>query len=152
MRQPNHMNPMQTKFKNLLVDIRRATGADFSGIGLVIYEYIDQLPIIDLRESAPDTNQSLVPLLAEISSSSSQYHDGFHFLNLEWEITHVSQYFSPPIISSIPLDRSRQIGGRYVAALFGSAIDGVKMCGIISKKIGISIFENGKEVHNETFA
>ncbi len=92
-------------------------------------------------------NQSdIISMLVNISSLESEFHDGFHLLSIDWKLTHVSQYFSPKIINNIKIDRSKRIGGRYMAALFGSKIQGIMLCGIISKGFGLAIFRNGKEV------
>jgi hypothetical protein len=56
----------------------------------------------------------------------------------------VSQYFSPPIVANT-LDRTKLFGGRYVAALFGSAIQGVELTGIASRGFGIAVFKDGSE-------
>ncbi|MBK5517948.1 hypothetical protein [Pseudomonas sp. TH10] len=47
------------------------------------------------------------------------------------------------------MKRERRFGGRYLAALFGSVLPGVKMIGIATPTLGIAIFENGREIHFE---
>jgi hypothetical protein len=44
------------------------------------------------------------------------------------------------------IDRSKRFGGRYLAALFGSALPDVWAAGIASPGFGIAIFERGAEV------
>ena len=70
-------------------------------------------------------------------------------MNENWEITHTAQYFSAPIVREVCFDRSRLVGGRFVAALFGSSISGVVKTGIVSEGHGLSIFESGREVYYE---
>lgn len=141
----------QDNFRSLLYEARVESGANFSGIGIVVCNSIIDLPIIGLRDTTPDITGDAVKILAEISSYKSEYHDGFHILNENGKLTHVAQYFSPPIVNEAYFDRSRLIGGRFVAALFGSTMSGVKMTGIVSEGHGISIFKNGKEVHFEVY-
>lgn len=86
-------------------------------------------------------------MLTSLSNDRRKYHDGFHILNKKRELTHVAQYFSPPIVKETSFDRSRLVGGRFVAALFGSSISGVDMTGIVSDGHGLSIFKGGKEVY-----
>ena len=61
-------------------------------------------------------------------------------------LTRVAQYFSPPIIPDAQIDRSKRFGGRYLAALFGSAIPSVIVSGIASEGFGIAVFRSGREV------
>lgn len=137
------------EFRALLLNIWHQSGSDFSGIGIIICNNPFQLPIINLREDSPDKSGSTAEVLSALSRVNSKYHDGFHILDESGCITHVAQYFSPPIIQKTELDRSRPIGGRFVASLYGSAIEGVLMTGIVSAGHGLSIFEKGKETHFE---
>ncbi len=81
-----------------------------------------------------------------IADSSSEFHDGFHVLSPDLELLLVSQYFSPPIVTSVVIDTTRRLGGRYMAALFGSALPTVCASGVASLHYGVAIFENGREV------
>ncbi|HAT3852390.1 MAG: diadenylate cyclase [Serratia marcescens] len=121
----------------------------FSGLGVIICNNPDGLPITSLRNVAPIQNDSTLGLLARISNKNSEYHDGFHILNEAGNVTYIAQYFSPPIIENISFDRSRFIGGRFVAALYGSCINEIKLTGIVSEGDRLSIFEAGKEVYYE---
>jgi hypothetical protein len=141
----------QDDFRNLLYEVGVKAGADFSGIGIVVCNSIFDLPIVDLRDTTPNITGAVAQVLSELSSYKSEYHDGFHILNENGGLTHVAQYFSPPILKDAYFDRSRLVGGRFVAALFGSAITGVEMTGIVSDGHGLSIFKNGREVHFEVY-
>lgn len=141
----------QNEFRNLLYEIGFNSSADFSGVGIVVCDSPADLPVVSLRYTAPDIAGLVAHVLSELSSHKSKYHDGFHILNKKGELTHVAQYFSPPIVQEACIDRSRLVGGRFVAALFGSAISGVIMTGIVSEGHGLSIFKNGKEVHFEEY-
>lgn len=139
----------QDEFRDLLYEVGFNSRADFSGTGIVVCDSPAGLPIVSLRDTTPDIVGSVVQVLSELSRHTNKYHDGFHILNKKGELTHVAQYFSPPIVQEACIDRSRLVGGRFVAALFGSAISGVTMTGIVSEGHGLSIFKNGKEVHFE---
>ncbi|MBK4256508.1 DNA integrity scanning protein DisA nucleotide-binding domain protein, partial [Enterobacter hormaechei] len=92
---------------------------------------------------------STIDLLSEISNKNNTYHDGFHILDDSGKIIYTAQYFSPPIIPNVWFDRSRLVGGRFVAALYGSFIEEIQLTGIVSEGGRLSIFQNGKEIHYE---
>ena len=136
----------QDELRVLLHEVWEKSGADFSGIGVIVCDNAKGLPIISLRDDAPVMEGSASNILSNISQCASRFHDGFHIMNGCGKLTHVAQYFSPPIVRESVLDRHRLVGGRFVAALFGSAIPGVLMTGIVGLKSGLSIFRNGEEV------
>ena len=137
------------ELRDLLYEVWLKSNYDFSGIGLVVFNDTADLPIINLQSSVPEITGTLTEVLSNISSKKSKYHDGFHFLNKKGELIFVAQYFSPPIVRAAYFDRSRFVGGRFVAALFGSYISGVIRTGIVSERHLLSIFENGQEIHFE---
>jgi hypothetical protein len=138
--------------RDVLWQVRADAGEAFSGIGVLISDAPDQLPIIPLRSvSALPTSGSLIATLAHISTPRSEFHDGFHVVSSAWELVRVAQYFSPPIVTDAVIDRSKLFGGRYLAALFGSALPSVQVAGIASVGFGIAVFESGKEKHFESF-
>jgi len=136
-------------FRNLLYEIWLKSDTDFSGVGIIVCDKPIYLPIINLRGVSPNTSGTTAEVLSCLSSANSLFHDGFHVLNEVGMITHIAQYFSPPIALDVHLDRSRPIGGRFVASIFGSTIPEVLMTGIASEGHGLSIFENGHETHFE---
>ena len=140
------MNKLQSDLRSLLKNIANQAGSNFSGVGLIIYDSIESIPIVSLRESSPKSSGNLTDMLARISSDDSDYHDGFHLINKNWELTHVSQYFSPPILRGVSINRSRNIGGRYVAAQYGSGVGGVILSGIASNGFGMAIFKDCEEI------
>jgi DNA integrity scanning protein DisA with diadenylate cyclase activity len=126
--------------------MRRRT-FDFSGVGVIVCNRLESLPVFPLSKSQPSFERfDLVDQLLEIAARSSEYHDGFHVISDAWRLTSAAQYFSPPIIVGTPIDHSKRFGGRYLAALFGSAISEVKLTGIASEGFGIAIFQGGREV------
>lgn len=132
--------------------VREAAGQDFSGIGIILCADGTNLPICPLRPAGYLLESgNLIETLAKIASVHSEFHDGFHLITENWRLTQVAQYFSPPIIRNAKIDRTKQFGGRYLAAQFGSALPGVILCGVASNGFGLAIFQSGVEVHFEQF-
>lgn len=141
---------MVFRFVELLKHIQLHGGPRFTGVGLVLCDTPDTLPIVPIhvaRQELPTGD--LANVLAQLSQPEHELHDGFHIISSEFELTRPAQYFSPPIILSASIDRSKPIGGRYMAALFGSAIPGVVLTGISSLGFGISVFRNAREIAHE---
>jgi hypothetical protein len=137
---------MINHLSGILRKVYRVAGKDFTGVGVLVSDEPDVLPILPLRSaSTPFEQQDLVVSLAAISVPDSEYHDGFHIVSSDWRLTLVSQYFSPPIVQGAMIDRTKLFGGRYIAALFGSALPSVRLSGIASRGFGIAIFERGNE-------
>ncbi|MCZ3384918.1 diadenylate cyclase [Kosakonia sp. SOY2] len=128
---------------------KNSNRSDFSGVGIIICNNPDSIPITSLRNTNPIKNDSTLELLTRISNKNSEYHDGFHILDETGAVIYTAQYFSPQIIDNISFDRSRIVGGRFVAALYGSCIDEIKFTGIVSEGDRLSIFKDGKEVYYE---
>ncbi len=139
------------RLRDTLALVRTIAGVGFSGIGVILYDNFDNLSVIPLRVTAPPlASGDLSQQLAAISVETSDYHDGFHLISANWRLTHVAQYFSPPIVADAKIDRTKKFGGRYLAALFGSAIPNVTLCGTVSNGFGLAIFCRGEEVHFES--
>jgi hypothetical protein len=121
-------------------------GAAFSGTGVIVTADHGTLPTFPLR---PDLSfdPTLAParLLGSISVTGGVQHDGFHILTPDLHIGALSYYFSPPVVPDLVIDRSRPFGGRYLAALFGSTLDGVLATGIATTTLGIVTFAHGRE-------
>lgn len=131
----------------LLVDVEARAGIEFSGTGLIVSTRPQDLPILGLRPvSDPGEAADVAGLLATISNPTHEYHDGFHVLGPDLRLLRIAQYFSPPIVPFAPIDRSRRFGGRYLAAMFGSALPGVLVTGVASGDFGIAVFRDGQEV------
>ncbi|RUL65802.1 hypothetical protein EKH79_03565 [Dyella dinghuensis] len=139
--------------RELLYSVQSKAGPDFSGVGVLVCDEPENIPIYPLRPlSVPRAHTALDDYLAEISTLSSEFHDGFHVISTQGQLLKVAQYFSPPIVSSATIDYRRRFGGRYLAALFGSALSPVSMAGIASHGFGIALFRDGIEVHFEDTA
>lgn len=132
--------------RDILANTKELCGVQFSGVGVIVTDAPQRLPIVGLRSSSePPPISDTASALAMISLLSSEYHDGFHILDSSMRLKVVSQYFSPPIVPDVVPDRSKLIGGRYLAALFGSTLCEVQLTGIASRDFGISVFERGSE-------
>lgn len=136
--------------KDTLYSCVKAREADFSGLGVLVYSSFKNLPVVGMREKYSEIGAySSSELLARVSTTRSKYHDGFHLLSHDCKLTHLSQYFSPPIVRSIQLPNTNDFGGRYVAALFGSTINEVEFSAIVNTNIDLSIFRNGMCICSE---
>lgn len=132
---------------DLLVNVEKRAGVDFSGTGVIVSERVDDLPILAMRTSSNLGGfADAADLLATISNPAHEHHDGFHVLGPDLQILRLGQYFSPPIVHSVRIDRSKRFGGRYLAALFGSMLPGVIATGIASCDFGVAVFRNGQEI------
>lgn len=139
---------MTEELLELLNSIMTRAGDDFSGVGLIIWNEHHLLPIFPLRTATGfKTNATAAENLASISTLQSDFHDGFHILTTDLTLVKVAQYFSPPIVNDISVNRDRHFGGRYLAALFGSALEGVEFTAIATPSLGIAIFKDGHEIY-----
>jgi hypothetical protein len=137
---------MIAKLRSVLSQVQKAAGKNFSGVGVLVCDAPETLPILPLRpKSTLEGAKDLVASLAAISVPDCEFHDGFHVVSSDWRLIRVSQYFSPPILTNVAIDRTKIFGGRYIAALFGSAIHGVHLTGIASRGFGIVVFKDGAE-------
>ncbi|MFT6834586.1 MAG: DNA integrity scanning protein DisA with diadenylate cyclase activity [Francisellaceae bacterium] len=142
---------MINNFKDILLKIDKESDDDFSGVGTVLYSDINEIPIYPLNINNIEAEvDKLIPTLIKISKISSPFHDGFHFISSNFKLTHASQYFSPPIICGIEIGTARvAVGGRYMAALFGSCMRNILLTGIVTKSNGVVIFKDGMEVYSK---
>lgn len=138
---------MIERFLRTLSLVQQLAGNNFSGIGIIVCASDANLPLFPIRpRSVLPVNGDLIDDLVTISLTESEFHDGFHIVSTKWELMKVSQYFSPPIVTSTKIDRTKRFGGRYLAALFGSTLPDVEISGIASNGFGIAIFQHGREV------
>lgn len=134
------------RLHEVLSVVRDRAGATFSGVGVVVTREPEGLPLIALRNESPELDDDLTVSLVHLSRPGSPFHDGFHILSPQGRLLRVAQYFSPPILPGVEIDRRRPIGARHAAALYGSALPDVLMTGIAGQAGGVSIFVNGAEV------
>lgn len=137
----------------LLEQIAGCRPADCCGLGVVFYHHLEALPRLGLGDQ---DHQPVLPVsglvaiastLASISSASSLWHDGFHLVNNLGgpELTHVSQYLSPPIALRCAADIgcSRPTGARHMTALLVSQLEGIACVGLLTNQGEATIFERG---------
>ena len=141
--QPTH------QLKNLLLRVRDSIPSEeFCGVGVVVSEEIERLPIASLCTSANFPLQDdLAQQIAQCSLYSQPCHDGFQIVSEQWKLMRRNQYFAPfPSAECRALIRNVSVGSRYMAARFGSLIDGVLCTGLLSERDGIVVFEGGLPV------
>lgn len=132
---------------NILSTIKIQKNNSFSGIGLLICDDIDNLPITALHNSSfESTSQNLSQQLTELSDYNNRYHDGFHVISTDLKITHVSQYFYPEPPEKIILNSVESYGVRYFVAKVGSALPDVKYSAIVNSDCEIYIFQDGEKL------
>ncbi len=143
--------------QDLAISILKSAGnklpADFSGLGIVIYHHLDSLPYLPLnvlsagKVMLPVSGIDKIALvLAEISSTRSEWHDGFHFIDMvNQRLTHVAQYLSPPLTNAAE-DVISAVGARQMTAILSTRIDGISGAGLLNSTRELSYFENGKQL------
>jgi DisA bacterial checkpoint controller nucleotide-binding len=130
----------------LLIDINLKKGNKFSGLGLVMYKSVKELPIVPLKIIDEDIQLPITPIeivtdfLIKVSNSNNKYHDGFHLLNKSLELTHIAQYLAPKIVK---LNIKEEFGSRYRTAIYTSLIPDVIACGVLSKNYPPTVFVKG---------
>lgn len=149
-REHKMVNNLFDNFINLLHHLNKPKRKTFSGTGIVLYHAQSNVNhyhchLINEELTIPPLqlgHNALTQYLADISSYQHPCHDGFHFINNQGFLTHISQFFSPPI--SEKLSNVTGQGARTLCALHGSKIEGVLMIGTISSNNDIFIFKNGR--------
>ena len=127
------------------------TRDNFSGFGIVVYKgTITRLPISPLlKNTKPIADigknvETTINFLFEISRWDDERHDGFHFIKTNVGLTHISQYFSPPIPSNFR-HTTYNIGARYRTAQYGSLLSDILSVIVLNKEGGLHILKEGKE-------
>lgn len=138
---------------NILSTLKTQENNLFSGVGLLICDNTDNLPISSLHNSSFVTSgQDLAKQLIELSNYNNRYHDGFHILSTNLEITHVAQYFYPKPPKEHIHSSAENYGVRYFVAKIGSTLPDVKYSAIVNSNYEIYIFQDGKRLKVQTSA
>ena len=158
-RQMNELRP--DEIYDLLGQVQSHATHAFSGLGLIFYSSLVDLPVVALGDQSlfPRTlpiadRQTLASLLAEISTLSSPWHDGFHLIDANsFALTHVSQFLSPTV-DSLRQSSSQglPIGARHMAAMAGSKIASVSYAALLSNKGIPVVFQRGRSLAGEVQA
>lgn len=132
----------------LLIAVNTNKDVGFSGIGLILYHgQGNSLPIVSLKGidktlHLPILNyEGVLRFLISASEAESPYHDGFHLLNENLQLTHVSQYVSPKIITEVKI--RNDFGARFRTAIYSSFLPNVIASGVLSNNYGPTVFEHG---------
>ncbi|AZA92976.1 Uncharacterised protein [Chryseobacterium nakagawai] len=142
------------KLKKIINLINENKDKSFSGTGLIIYENLPSLPVEplinnNLIESDITDDNDIVKKLLLINKKSCIYHDGFHLLDKNINLTHLSYYFSTPINKTFKPKLER--GSRYRTAFYGSLLDDVLCTVIIGYSYEPIFFVKGKELSLDEF-
>ena len=89
---------------------------------------------------------AIASTLANISSASSPWHDGFHLVDFTGPaLTHISQYLAPPVGTrgTEVLGIQRPTGARHMTALLVSQLEGVACVGLLPRHAEPTVFERG---------
>lgn len=146
---------------HLLGQVQSHTTHSFSGLGLIFYTSLVDLPTVALGDQSlfpqtfPVTNrQMLVRLLAEISTYNSPWHDGFHLIDANsFALTYISQFLSPPVdFLHESNSQGLPVGARHMAAMAGSRIASVSYTALLSNKGVPAVFQRGRCLNREAQA
>ena len=146
---------LENQISASLTEIYCKSSKEFTGLGIVFYKSLNNLPYLTLHEKKLSSDLCFsdpIETLLKISERSSPYHDGFHFINIQtMEITHISQYISPPVglIDNLNLENIIPCGAREMTAFLTSKIDGILCVGLISSDKIIKIFKNGIDIYEQ---
>jgi|GEM_PF-1414745 len=148
--------PAQTFALDLLRAAALKLPPDFTGLGVVFYDQLDELPFLgldvhsDIEIPLPVKGQMYIAdTLAHASGLRSGWHDGFHFVNVKQEtLTHLAQFVSPPLpvgTAEVP----RATGARHMTGALASRVHGVLGVGIVTTRNEIIYFSGGNCVVSE---
>ncbi|WP_143161153.1 hypothetical protein [Pollutimonas bauzanensis] len=137
---------------NILRSIASNRSNDFSGTGVVFYTDLAGLPHLQLISEREEPNvsqfddRSIATTLTSVSTMCSPLHDGFHFVDSRsWQMTHLSQFISPPIPHDAA-QRFRGTGARLIAAVLASLLPGITYVGLVSQGGQVHLFCNGVDI------
>jgi hypothetical protein len=133
----------------LLQRIADQLPSDFSGLGIVFYENLEKLPFISLEVLSRDQIhlpvrgiEAIASTLASVSSSSSGWHDGFHFVDTsKQQLTHLAQFLSPPLPEP-KTSAPKASGARHMTAMLAARINGIAGIGILTQSSELVFFDH----------
>jgi hypothetical protein len=127
-----------------LVRLYQESEKPFPGIGLLVCNDVSRIPAFPLYTSIPTlVGGDLYGGLLQLSGMQSPYHDGFHILSDNLEITHTAQYFYPNPIHGMSLDPHEHYGARYFVAKIGSVLPDILLTAVVGSNYGVCVFQNG---------
>ena len=124
---------------------------DFSGLGIVFYDSLAELPFLPLDVSGDENIDlpvsgldSVCDLLLRTARTSSPWHDGFHFVHAgSLSLTHLSQFVAPPLPDDCD-QLPHASGARHMTALLASRVSGIVTVGLLTQEQVVSIYESGE--------
>jgi hypothetical protein len=142
----------------LLQQIKRLRSETFSGIGLVFYSDLEELPSVPLghrNAMKPDLpvfgTEAISRILAKVSDQASPWHDGFHMIDMQSQsLTHISQFLAPPLKCLEQPPEDLPSGARQMTALLTSLIPGIMYVGVLSMGDEIIVYKNGRVLARAT--
>lgn len=146
---------LENQISDLFIEICSNSSTEFSGLGVIFYRSLNNLPYLTLHENKLSSDlcfSDLIKTLLLISEYSSPYHDGFHFIDIQtMEITHISQYISPSLelIHDLNLEAIIPCGAREMTAFLASKINGILYVGLISSDKIIKILKHGTNIYKQ---
>jgi hypothetical protein len=146
----SHPETAQEWLETVLGLVQADLPTRFSGLGVIFYIPPLDLPVAPLVPTkqlprlSTGNPEETATLLRALSDSATPTHDGFHLVDAtSFAITHVCQFFAPPIPRTIPKSMPQHpVGARFMAALLGSLLPSVVMTAVFGRE-GAITFERG---------
>lgn len=148
--------PSTSKFDSrvfaLLEQVTRLHTPSFTGLGLVFYRNPMSLPACALGDQSlfefslpAEGSEHIADILSRISQADSNWHDGFHLIEVdEFKLTHVCQFLSPsPELLSPPSPGNLPIGARQKSAMAISRLPSVACAALINSRGEAQVFLGG---------
>ena len=134
------------RMQDLLLRVRESIpDAEFCGVGLILYSDIAPLPIAPLCDgTGPLDAATLVNGISNASRLSEPCHDGFHLVSSDWRLTHIHQYFAPPLPRDFLIEGKPGFGARHASALLGSLLPAVICTGVLGAGDSLVVFQDGR--------
>jgi hypothetical protein len=146
---------IEKELARLLKAVIEVKTQDFSGLGIIVADHSNALPITDLKMADQTYRlpaigfQDVLGTILQISSGNNPYHDGFHVIEPPFSLVALSQYFSTPIIKGSDVDY--RFGSRFRTALYGSNLPHAIAVGVISQSYEPAIFIKGRKFELNVF-
>jgi hypothetical protein len=146
---------IENELARLLKAVIEIERQDFSGLGIIVTDQPDKLPITNLKIADQSYRlpaigfQDILGTILQVSSGDNPYHDGFHVIEPPFSLVALSQYFSTPIIKGSDVDY--RFGSRFRTALYGSTLPHVTAVGVISQSYEAAIFIKGRKLELNAF-
>lgn len=147
---------VRERMLDLLLLVAERKPRDFTGLGVVFYTSLADLPHLPLGQSLPVGlalpvvgAESVAVALATVSARTSAWHDGFHLVEADTlSLTHLCQFLSPGILTEFchPPGAS-PTGARHMTALLASRLQGIECVGLLTNQDELTLFEHGAQVH-----